>query len=69
MIAADGRAVWLHTGMSLSGVTETGTFIHGISMDITPLKQVEEETRAREAQQGAVAALGQRALKGPMSRR
>ncbi|MCG3115484.1 MAG: GAF domain-containing protein [Candidatus Manganitrophus sp. SA1] len=64
MIAADGRAVWFHTGMSLSGVTETGTFIHGISMDITPLKQVEAATRAREAQQTMVASLGQRALEG-----
>lgn len=64
MIAADGRAVWIHTGMSLSGVTDSGAFIHGISMDITPLKQVEAATRAREAQQGAVASLGQRALEG-----
>lgn len=64
MIAADGRAVWFHTGMSLSGVTDSGTFIHGISMDVTPLKQVEAATRAREAQQEAVASLGQRALEG-----
>lgn len=64
MIAADGRAVWIHTEMSLSGVTDSGAFIHGISMDITPLKQVEAATRAREAQQGAVASLGQRALEG-----
>jgi|GEM_PF-4943711 len=64
MMAADGRAVWFHTGMSLSRVMEAETFIHGISMDITPLKQEEEATRAREAQQAAVAALGQRALEG-----
>jgi hypothetical protein len=50
--------------MSLGRVTAAGQLIHGISMDIMNLKEAEAQAWTREAQQAAVAELGQRAPGG-----
>lgn len=51
MLAADGRTLWFHTGLSMVLDTPVPE-LHGVSADVTDLKLAEEEareaTRARE---------------------
>jgi CheY-like chemotaxis protein len=53
MLAADGRELWFHTGLSLEApLGATTPELHGVSTDVTDLKLAEQEaqeaTRARE---------------------
>lgn len=53
MLAADGRELWFHTGLSLEApLGATTPELHGVSTDVTDLKLAEHEaqeaTRARE---------------------
>ncbi len=53
MVAADGRVLWFHTGMSCeASLDDPSAELHGVSADVTEIKQAEEEarraTRARE---------------------
>jgi PAS domain S-box-containing protein len=42
LLAADGRAVWLHTGISRATDDNNRPEIHGVSVDITTIKRAEE---------------------------
>jgi signal transduction histidine kinase/CheY-like chemotaxis protein len=46
MIAADGRVLWFHTGVSVAPATEsTALELHGVSLDMTEMKRVEQNQR------------------------
>ncbi|MFT3770873.1 MAG: ATP-binding protein [Minicystis sp.] len=64
MLTADGRTVWVHTGVTVGKRPEGGAVLHGITMDITDLHLAAEEVQNRARQQAATAALGQIALAG-----
>jgi signal transduction histidine kinase len=58
MLAADGRVLWFHSGMSAEA-SEGTTTLHGVSADVTEIK---EASRTREE----VIALVSRELEGPL---
>jgi PAS domain S-box-containing protein len=46
-LAADGRILWLRTGVSVEPASEgRAAQIHGVSLDITDMKRTEEERNA-----------------------
>lgn len=43
-ITADGRVIWLHTGVHVAQTTR-GSRLQGVSLDITPMKEAERRVR------------------------
>jgi signal transduction histidine kinase/CheY-like chemotaxis protein len=58
MFAADGRVLWFHTGVSASPAAETNALeLHGVSVDMTPIKTVEQNQRFLAEGIGSLAAI------------
>ncbi len=63
MLHRDGSIVWVRDEAALID-TPSGPRWHGVMLDVTERRQVEEELQRRAAQQAAVAMLGEHALEG-----
>ncbi|HZU40340.1 MAG TPA: EAL domain-containing protein [Solirubrobacteraceae bacterium] len=64
MLHRDGRTVWIRDEAQLIRGDSGRPLWHGVLLDITDRKLVEEELERRAAQQAAVAMVGERALEG-----
>jgi PAS domain S-box-containing protein len=67
-VAADGRVVWVHTGLSGEpGLGSARPELHGFSVDVTDLKRAEEEARAAKQARDDLLATVSHDLRSPLS--
>jgi PAS domain S-box-containing protein len=67
IIAADGHPVWFRTGVSVVRDTSGNPELHGISVDVTPIKRAEEEARSATLARDEMLAIVSHDLRSPLA--